>query len=524
MVRLVVAAGLLAVVGFVTLTSVRRVGTTINRGRLEDRVAVAQAFTAPLDTWLAGAQAAASKLATGGTPGGWDTLRVDAGGKLAGGAGYGGLSGEVGRLPACAQAGRLADLVVATTAAQYPVAAAVVPPGPCDVNGRLVDPVIGAGARAASGGVAIVTADASAFLAQVSLARQFPADIRTLVIDPNGTALSPDGSSQRARPSLTTFVRTIPAGKTRVAELSRPSVVDVGAALPSVRGWSVVIEQGTSRAPDKPTNGPSRTQIVVVALFFAALLGLQAFWDYRRRAAARVADAHTAAFLAVLGHELRTPLTVIKGFADTLANRWDRLNDTQRHEIVGRLPQQTRRLSRVVERLVLAANLQSGSSERPGREPVDVGAVLERVASEFRPVAPLHEFVVEADPTAVVRGDDKTLDRIVDQLVDNAVKYSPAGGVVRMTAVRRAGRVDVTVEDEGVGLPKNVDAIFDPFVQGEAVEGRVHDEGGVGVGLSIVRTLCEQLGGSVRAEPRTGSGSRFVATLPAWRVRIAMPV
>ena len=142
---------------------------------------------------------------------------------------------------------------------------------------------------------------------------------------------------------------------------------------------------------------------------------------------------------------------------------------------------------------------------------------------DFAPMAPLHEFVVDAEPDETARADTRALDQILDQLVDNAVKYSPSGGTVRVGASRRRGRVEIFVEDDGVGLPSDTRDIFDAFAQGESVEGRVHDEGGVGVGLYIVRTLTEQLGGSVRAERPAKGGARFVVTLRAAGERVAAP-
>ena len=95
------------------------------------------------------------------------------------------------------------------------------------------------------------------------------------------------------------------------------------------------------------------------------------------------------------------------------------------------------------------------------------------------------------------------------------MKYSPAGGEVGLRIVPRGRWVDLVVEDEGVGLPSDYRSIFEKFVQGESVTKRVHDEGGVGLGLYIVRTLVEDMGGTVRAEPRSSQGARFVVSLRA---------
>ena len=171
-----------------------------------------------------------------------------------------------------------------------------------------------------------------------------------------------------------------------------------------------------------------------------------------------------------------------------------------------------------MDKLLLAANMQAGASPTVALAAVEVAPALERVAASYTAVAPLHEFVVDAPGDMVVRGDAKAVGQILDQLVDNAVKYSPEGGVVRLSARRTRSRVEIVVEDEGVGLPPDIRAIFDAFTQGEEVNRRVHDEGGVGVGLYIVRQLCEQLGGSVRAE-RRARGARFVVTLRASQAR-----
>jgi len=511
--RLLVGAGLLTAVALVTVSGVNSAGSKVEQGRLNDRVGLANALAHPLGDWLAGARAQASAVASGASPGQWDALRVDATGAFVGLSGrYQHLSGTVQSHPCGAGAG-LQELVNAVKQRSGPAALVVESVGFCD-------PVIGAAAPAA-GGVVVVTSGADAFLAQVAVASHFESGIRTLVIDPGGTVVSPDAAVSTVPSYLLPFAARAAAGpalgdRERTGDPQRPSVVDAGAPVDG--GWAVVVEQDSRNFDVGEVVKPSKNVVLIVGALFGVILLLQAISDFRRRAVARHKDAHTAAFLAVLSHELRTPLTVIKGFIDTLAGRWDALTDDQRHDLVDRLAPQSRRLNRVVDRLNLAAKLQAGASPKLTLAPVEVERALARAADSYTAAAPLHEFVVDAPHDVVARADEKVLDQILDQLVDNAVKYSPEGGVVRLSACRARGRVEITVDDEGVGLPRDLGAIFDAFTQGEDVDGRVHDEGGVGVGLYIVRQLCEQLDGSVRAE-RRARGARLVVTLRASRVR-----
>ena len=500
--RLVLAASLLAAVGVVTVMGVNSTGTKAEKGRLKDRIDLANALAAPLSKWVSAA------------PGpGWDVLRVDASGKFTGVSGrYQALAGNVQSHP-CATGSGLRELVDAATRASGRALLVVDPPGSCD-------PVIGV-ATPTTGGTLVSTTDIDALMAQAPVASSLGSDISAFIVDPAGTALTPGPVAIAAPAHLPPFAARVAGGQPTTARLTAAEprsheVVDAGA--PMGNGWSVILEQDAAGFDVGQVVKPSATAIGLIGALFAAVLLLQAWSDARRRAAARHADAHAAAFLAVLGHELRTPLTVIKGFIDTLAQRWDALGDDQRRDLVDRLPQQSRRLNRVVDRLLLAANLQAGVSPPVSVAPIAVGQALEQVASTYRTLAPLHEFVVDAPGDVIVRGDAKTVPQILDQLVDNAVKYSPEGGVVRLSARRVRGRVEIAIDDQGVGLPRDLDAIFDAFTQGEEVDGRVHDEGGVGVGLYIVRTLCKQLGGSVRAERRS-RGARFVVTLHASRER-----
>jgi signal transduction histidine kinase len=207
-------------------------------------------------------------------------------------------------------------------------------------------------------------------------------------------------------------------------------------------------------------------------------------------------------------------LTVMKGYTELLVERWDDVDDETRHGIVETVSVQVRNLEHLVERLLLGAQLEAGVAPSTMQDTVALAPLLEESAQHQRGVAPTHTFVVDAPDGLSVRGDATALTHVVTNLVENAVKYSPDGGTVTMRAEpAERDRVRVIVEDEGIGLPGNLEIIFEKFVQREAVDRRVHDEGGVGLGLYIVRTLVEQMGGTVRAQRRNPKGSSFVVTL-----------
>jgi signal transduction histidine kinase len=261
---------------------------------------------------------------------------------------------------------------------------------------------------------------------------------------------------------------------------------------------------------DRATAAAGAALAVVLAAAFVVIVAVYALL---RRRTAHVEESKKA-FLAIAGHELRTPLTVMKGYTELLVERWDDVDDETRQSIVETVSVQVRNLEHLVERLLLGAQLEAGVAPSTAQETVALRPLLEEQARHQRGVAPTHQFVVEAADGISVRGDATALNHVVTNLVENAVKYSPEGGTVTMRAAEaERDRVRLTVDDEGIGLPSDLDIIFEKFVQREAVDRRVHDEGGVGLGLYIVRTLVEQMGGTVRAERRSPKGSRFVVTL-----------
>ncbi len=211
-------------------------------------------------------------------------------------------------------------------------------------------------------------------------------------------------------------------------------------------------------------------------------------------------------FLATASHELRTPITVVQGFASTLASRWEKLTDADRRSAAATIAERAGSLGRLVEQLLLGS--RAGAAELTVTNgPFDLGSLLRGAAVAFRPLSDKHTLVADlpADLPAAF-GDAMATDIIAGQLLENAFKYSPSGGTVTVRARAGGDRIDVTVEDEGIGIPPgDHERIFERFVQGEAGDRRPF--GGIGLGLYIVRRLANAQGADVHASPRPGGGT-----------------
>jgi signal transduction histidine kinase len=223
-------------------------------------------------------------------------------------------------------------------------------------------------------------------------------------------------------------------------------------------------------------------------------------------------------FLATTSHELRTPITVVQGFATTLATRWDQLADAERQAAVRTIAERAGSLGRLVEQLLLGA--RAGADQLPVRNgPIDLAAVLRGAAAAFRPLSDRHTILADIpDDLPAAIGDTMATDIIVGQLLENAFKYSPHGGTVVVRARPAGGWIEVTVEDEGIGIADgDHERIFDRFVQGETGDRRRF--GGVGIGLFIVRRLAQAQHGEVFATSRAAGG-----TIMCLRLRPAQPL
>lgn len=220
-------------------------------------------------------------------------------------------------------------------------------------------------------------------------------------------------------------------------------------------------------------------------------------------------------FLANVSHELRTPLTPIRGYADVLARREVGPEATRRY--AAQILASSARLERIVQMVVDFAALDSGRL-RLEREPVGVSELVSETLADWRDRHPEREFtrrVARDLPPVLV--DPGMLRRCLDELLDNAVKFSPGGEPVSVQA-RLAGdlpapMVRLSVRDRGVGIePQTAARIFSDFYQVDASETRPY--GGLGLGLALVRRIIDGLGGDASVESQSDGGSTVHLLLP----------
>jgi len=218
-------------------------------------------------------------------------------------------------------------------------------------------------------------------------------------------------------------------------------------------------------------------------------------------------------FVANVSHELKTPLAAIRGMAETL--RDGALGDTETaHRFVGRILDQCARLPALLEDLLTLSRLESPlGAQEP--EPVDLDALARQAVEVITPAAVERDVAVETSTIAeTLPGDADALERLLLNLLDNAVKYNHPGGTVRLDVRRDAEQVIIEVRDTGIGIPtEHLPRIFERFYRVDRARSR--SEGGTGLGLAIVKHVAQLHGGRVEVESEPGKGSTFRVLLPA---------
>jgi signal transduction histidine kinase/DNA-binding response OmpR family regulator/CHASE3 domain sensor protein len=217
-------------------------------------------------------------------------------------------------------------------------------------------------------------------------------------------------------------------------------------------------------------------------------------------------------FLSDMSHELRTPLNAVLGFSELLiSDTYGKLNDAQR-ERIGDIAAAGRQLLTLVNDILDLSRIEAGRVELK-LAPIDLRGPIEDALSLMAPIADVKKVRISADISESLRAvaDPDRLRQIVVNFLSNAIKFSPADGVVSLTARARDEKVRIEVKDRGVGISReDAKKLFAPFSQLKA--GKV--AGGAGLGLSISRRLVELMSGEIGVESEVGKGATFYFTLP----------
>ena len=294
--------------------------------------------------------------------------------------------------------------------------------------------------------------------------------------------------------------------------LGRPAVEAIG-------GWKALAERipiGAATDQVQPETFPLETGL---GERWISISGVDFFggtvYAFRDLTDARRLEELKADFVATASHELRTPLAAVYGAAQTLRRHDFALDEAGRDRFVSLIVDESERLNRIVNEILLANQLDAGRLDLL-EEPFDPGDLVERVvdaAREHRP--PGIRLAIEvAEEIPAVAADRDRVRQVLVNLVENAIKYSPDGGLVEVGVEETEGTVCFHVKDEGLGIPADEQArIFEKFYRLDPEMTR--GIGGTGLGLYICSELLERMDGRIWVESKAGAGSTFSFQLPA---------
>ena len=223
-------------------------------------------------------------------------------------------------------------------------------------------------------------------------------------------------------------------------------------------------------------------------------------------------------FVASVSHELRTPLTSIKGFIRTLLDDSDGYYDRETQaEFYQIIDQECDRLVRLINDLLNVSRIEAGRALDLNLKLVDLGGLIAKVAANQESYTTRHQIEIRVPPglPSVIADEDK-IDQVLTNLINNAIKYSPDGGVVMTSARNTGAEVEISVQDHGIGIPReHLDKIFGRFHRVEG--GDTRRAGGTGIGLYLVKHLVEAHYGRIWVQSEVGKGSTFTFTIPLTR-------
>lgn len=310
-------------------------------------------------------------------------------------------------------------------------------------------------------------------------------------------------------PDITVDERVFPQGRKR----------GVSTGVRSYFGVPLIVHGGPIGVLqiDAPQVDAFRSEVRALVLAFvptiAAAVQNARLFEQEREAATQLREAERQKrdFLSIVSHELRTPLTTLLGFATTLAAHRDRLTDDAASLLAERMVGAGHRLERLIDDLLDASRLDRGLLELD-LVATPLAPLLTAVVAEWQPGP--HTVALDAPPgLPPVRTDPERLLQVLGNLIGNAAKFSVPGEPIGVVAEVRGGHVAVSVRDRGPGIPTEIQQeVFGLFVQGSPAETR--STGGLGIGLYVVKRLCDAMGAEIAVTSEAGEGATVTVELP----------
>ncbi len=291
-------------------------------------------------------------------------------------------------------------------------------------------------------------------------------------------------------------------------------------AADAIQGWQEAVDS----VPIAATPDPGHPEVVIPLETangerWIAIAGVQFFggtvYAFRDLTDVRRLEELKASFIATASHELRTPLAAVYGAAQTLLRHDFALDEGGRDRFVSLIADESERLGRIVNEILLASQLDAGRLDLAA-EPFDAAELVERVIEATRAYAPPGVNVEGrvADELPFVEADRDKVRQVLVNLVENAIKYSPDGGRVQVGVESQEENVLFLVRDEGLGIPSDEQSrVFEKFYRVDPQMTR--GVGGTGLGLYICNELVSRMGGHIWLESKAGEGSTFLFELPA---------
>lgn len=233
---------------------------------------------------------------------------------------------------------------------------------------------------------------------------------------------------------------------------------------------------------------------------------------WRRLAEQRALESLRRRFVSMITHELRTPLTIIKGILETL--RQSPHLSGEARALVQRAEQQSERLSSVVENLLVLAGLETGRDLELYLGEIDFPRLLQEVCQRLHAGEPPPNIRLSIqDASATIIADEYLVGQLLEELLHNAIKFSPPGAPISLEASQDEENVFLCIEDQGQGIaPHDYERVFAPFEQGAPDSS--YQTGGIGLGLFMARKIVEAHGGAIWIEAKPPPGTRLCLRLP----------